>query len=39
MHLTVATEQEEDARWIAAIPELAGVRAYGTTRDEAIAWA
>lgn len=37
MHLTVETEQEEDARWIAEIPELAGVLAYGATRDEAIA--
>ncbi len=36
MRLTVETEQEEDARWIAEIPELAGVLAYGATRDEAI---
>lgn len=37
MKLTVETEQEEDARWIAEILELSGVLAYGATRDEAIA--
>jgi predicted RNase H-like HicB family nuclease len=37
MHLTVETEREEDGRWIAEIPDLAGVLAYGTTRDEAMA--
>jgi predicted RNase H-like HicB family nuclease len=30
-------EQEEDGRWIAEIPELPGVLAYGTTADEAMA--
>jgi len=37
MHLTVETELEEDGRWIAEVPDLAGVLAYGTTRDEALA--
>ena len=31
------TEREVDGRWIAEVPELAGVMAYGGTRDEAIA--
>jgi predicted RNase H-like HicB family nuclease len=30
-------EQEEDGRWIAEVPELPGVLAYGTTADEAMA--
>jgi predicted RNase H-like HicB family nuclease len=37
MHLTVETECEDDGRWIAEVPDLAGVLAYGNTRDEAIA--
>jgi predicted RNase H-like HicB family nuclease len=37
MHLTVETEREEDGRWIAEVPDLAGVLAYGQTRDEAMA--
>jgi predicted RNase H-like HicB family nuclease len=28
-------EQEEDGRWIAEIPELPGVMAYGATKGEA----
>jgi predicted RNase H-like HicB family nuclease len=37
MKLTLETEQEEDGRWIAEVPELAGVLAYGATREEAMA--
>lgn len=37
MHLTVETEREEDGRWIAEVRDLAGVLAYGETRDQAIA--
>jgi hypothetical protein len=37
MNLTVETELEEDGRWIAEVPDLPGVVAYGKTRDEAIA--
>ena len=37
MILTVETEQEEGDRWIAEIVGLAGVLAYGTTREQAIA--
>lgn len=29
-------EQETDGRWIAEVPELPGVMAYGESRDEAI---
>lgn len=32
----VETEQEDDGRWIAEVPELPGVLAYGATREEAI---
>ena len=35
--LTVETEREVDGRWIADVPELPGVMAYGSTRDKAIA--
>ena len=37
MKLTLETEQEADGRWIAEVPQLAGVLAYGATRDEAMA--
>jgi predicted RNase H-like HicB family nuclease len=37
MTFTIETEQEADSRWIAEILELAGVLAYGATRDEALA--
>ena len=37
MHLTVETEREEDGRWIADVPDLPGVLAYGESRDQAIA--
>ncbi len=37
LHLTFETEQEEDGRWLAEIPELPGVLAYGQTEQEAIA--
>ena len=29
-------EREEDGRWIAEIPDLPGVMAYGATRKEAV---
>ena len=35
--LTVEIEQEDDGRFIAEIPELPGVLAYGQTKDEAVA--
>ena len=37
MNLTFETEQEEDGRWLAEVPELAGVLAYRATELEAIA--
>ena len=32
----VEIEQETDGRWIAEVPELPGVLAYGATRDAAV---
>jgi predicted RNase H-like HicB family nuclease len=32
----VETEQEVDGRWIAEVPELPGVLAYGQSREEAV---
>lgn len=37
MNLIIEIEQEEDGRWIAEVPDLPGVLAYGHTREEAIA--
>ena len=37
MNFTIEIEREEDGRWIAEVAELAGVMAYGQSRDEAIA--
>ncbi len=37
MNLQVEIEEEADHRWIAEIPVLPGVLAYGNTRQEAIA--
>ena len=39
MNLKIEVEQEEDGRWLAEVPELAGVLVYGQTRQEAIAQA
>jgi predicted RNase H-like HicB family nuclease len=36
MNLTFETELEVDGRWIAEVPELAGVMAYGATEMEAV---
>ena len=35
MDYSLQVEQEEDGRWIAEVPELPGVLAYGATSDEA----
>ena len=35
--LKVELEREEDGRWIAEVPALSGVLAYGSTREEALA--
>ncbi len=37
MQLTLETDQETDGRWLAEVPELAGVMAYGQTRADAMA--
>ena len=36
VNLRIETEQEEDGRWIAEIPDLPGVMVYGTSRHEAV---
>lgn len=36
MNLTVEISQENDGRWIAEVPELAGVLAYSASREQAI---
>jgi predicted RNase H-like HicB family nuclease len=37
IHFTIEHEQEEDGRWLAEVPELPGVLAYGATAEEAMA--
>lgn len=39
MNLTFETELEDDGRWLAEVPEIAGVMAYGITETEALATA
>ncbi|MGQ0651884.1 MAG: type II toxin-antitoxin system HicB family antitoxin [Betaproteobacteria bacterium] len=34
---TIQHEREEDGRWLAEVPELPGVLAYGSTAEEAMA--
>ena len=34
--MKIEIEREDDGRWIAEIPELPGVMAYGDSRSEAI---
>lgn len=36
MPLTIEVEKEEDGRWLAEVPDIPGVLAYGETREEAI---
>ncbi|MBL9188771.1 MAG: type II toxin-antitoxin system HicB family antitoxin [Opitutaceae bacterium] len=35
--MRVEVEREEDGRWIAEVPALAGAMAYGATKEEAVA--
>jgi predicted RNase H-like HicB family nuclease len=35
MDLRIETELEDDGRWIAEVPQLPGVLAYGATAEEA----
>lgn len=37
VNLDIECEREDDSRWLAEVPQLAGVLAYGSTRDEATA--
>ncbi len=37
MNLRIETELEDDGRWIALVPELPGVLAYGPSRERAVA--
>ena len=37
MNFTIEHEREEDGRWLAEVPELPGVLAYGATPDDAMA--
>ena len=37
MNFDIECEREDDGRWLAEVPELPGVLAYGTTRDDAMA--
>lgn len=37
MNFSIEHEQEEDGRWLAEVPELPGVLAYGTTAEDALA--
>jgi len=36
MNYNIEYEREDDGRWIAEVPQLPGVLAYGTTADEAM---
>ncbi len=36
MNLSIESEREEDGRWLAEVPQLPGVLAYGASRDEAL---
>ena len=35
--MNIEIEREDDGRWIAEVPELAGAMVYGVTREEAVA--
>ncbi|MBX3126830.1 MAG: hypothetical protein KF718_08925 [Polyangiaceae bacterium] len=37
MQLTIETDVEADGRWMASVPELSGVHAYGATESDAVA--
>ncbi len=34
--MKIEIEREQDGRWIAEVPDLAGVMVYGQSREEAI---
>lgn len=37
MNFNIELEREDDGRWLAEVPDLPGVLAYGRDRDDAIA--
>jgi predicted RNase H-like HicB family nuclease len=37
MQLAIELEREDDGRWIAEVPVLSGVLAYGQSREQAVA--
>ncbi len=37
MKFEIECEHEEDSRWLAEVPQLPGVLAYGSSADEAMA--
>lgn len=37
MNFHIESERETDGRWLAEVPEIPGVLAYGSTSDEAMA--
>jgi predicted RNase H-like HicB family nuclease len=37
LNVSIESEREDDGRWLAEVPQLPGVLAYGATRDEALA--
>ncbi|MBL6985917.1 MAG: type II toxin-antitoxin system HicB family antitoxin [Methylobacter sp.] len=37
MNFHIEYEREDDGRWLAEVPEIPGVLAYGATADEAMA--
>lgn len=37
MTFDIEIDRETDGRWIAEVPDLAGVLTYGATRDQAVA--
>ena len=36
MTFSIELEREDDCRWLAEVPSLAGVMCYGADRDEAV---
>jgi len=36
VNFTLESELEDDGRWLAEVPQLPGVLAYGSSRDEAM---
>jgi predicted RNase H-like HicB family nuclease len=37
MKFSIECEREDDGRWLAEVPQLPGVLAYGSSSDEALA--